>query len=203
MDVTKFSRFCTFDGHGITLKEGDATPDSVSIKKFMKWWAASSVGRVQQAVNLTSAMTTWQRLQATIYRFTGKKVKRRVNEDILAVSVQDYSHQLVLTQQWIKTDLIKEGLVAREKNEKQYCDSVVFCHLMQQLWCLDADEFDWERDRVQIAFMLQMHFFSAARPGALVSTGYYPNLHLKYSNVLFALVRRKDGTAKFTIVLTQ
>jgi hypothetical protein len=55
----------------------------------MKWWA----------VNLTSAMTTWQRLQATIYRFTGKTVKRRVNEDILAVSVQDYSHRLVLTQQ--------------------------------------------------------------------------------------------------------
>jgi hypothetical protein len=54
-----------------------------------------------------------------------------------------------------------------------------------------------------MAFMLQMHFFLAARLGALVSTGYYPNLHLKYSDVLFALVRRKDGTAKFTIVLTQ
>jgi hypothetical protein len=48
-----------------------------------------------------------------------------------------------------------------------------------------------------------MHFFSAARPRALVSTGYYPDLHLKYNDVLFALVRRRDGAAKFTIVLTQ
>jgi hypothetical protein len=81
----------------VTLIEGGATPDSVAINKFMKWWAASSVGRVQQAMNLTSAKTTWQRFQATIYRFTGKKVERRVNEDIMAVSIQDYSHRLVLT----------------------------------------------------------------------------------------------------------
>jgi hypothetical protein len=69
----------------------------------------------------------------------------------------------------------------REKSEKRYCDSVVYRHLMQQLWC----------------------FFSAVRLGALVSTGYYPDLHLKYNDVLFALVRRRDGAAKFTIVLTQ
>lgn len=74
---------------------------------------------------------------------------------------------------------------------------------MQQLWCFDADEIEWERDRVQLAFIIQMHFFSAARPGALLPTGYYPDLHLTYEDVLFALLRKPDGTSKFTIILVQ
>lgn len=45
--------------------------------------------------------------------------------------------------------------------------------------------------------------FRGGKTGALVSTGYYPDLHLKYEDVLFALLRRTDETAKFTIVLTR
>lgn len=203
MYITDYCRFCTYDAQVCKLEKGVAKPDSVLIKKFLKWWACSSTGRLQQAVNLTSAKTTWARLQATIFRITDTRLERHVNEDILAVSIQDAILRLVLTRQWINTELVDEGLVVRGKGEKRYSDSVVYRNLVRQLWCLDADEFKWERDRVQMALMLQIHFFSAARPGAIVSTGYYPDLCLTYNDVLFALVRGKDGGEKFTIVLTQ
>jgi hypothetical protein len=63
-------------------------------------------------------------------------------------------------------------------------------------WYLDADDYKWERDRVQMALLLQVHFFSAARPGAIVSSVYYPDLCLTYNDVLFALVRGRDGPEK-------
>lgn len=89
MYITEFGRFCTYDEHVLTLKDGGAVPDSVSIKKFLKWWAGSSMGRLQEVVNLTSAKTTWRRFQAITFRLTGKRVEPRVNEDILAVRGQN------------------------------------------------------------------------------------------------------------------
>jgi hypothetical protein len=67
---------------------------------------------------------------------------------------------------------------------------------LMPLWYLDADDYKWERDRVQMVLLLQIHFVSAARPGAIVSSVYYPDLCLTYNDVLFALVRGRDGSEK-------
>jgi hypothetical protein len=67
------------------MEDGDPPPEVRVIKRFLKWWAANSVGRIQKTVNLTSAEVTWQRLQATIYRRTRSQLSRIQNEDILAV----------------------------------------------------------------------------------------------------------------------
>lgn len=84
-------RFCAYDETPSNMKDGAKPPESHLIKRFLKWWAASSVGRIQQTVNLTSAEVTWQRLQATIYRTTRSQVSRTQNEDILAVSISSLS----------------------------------------------------------------------------------------------------------------
>ncbi|KAF2472222.1 uncharacterized protein BDR25DRAFT_19457 [Lindgomyces ingoldianus] len=83
------------------------------------------------------------------------------------------------------------------------CDGAVYANLMNQLLCHDADEFEWERGRVQLGLTLQFHVFSGGRPGGFISTGYYPDLCLVYRDVQFILIRLQDGQEKFGIVLVQ
>jgi hypothetical protein len=68
------------------LEEGSPPPDSSMIKSYLTWWAASSTGRLDEKVSIASAETTWARFQAIVYRLTGSPMRRKVNEDILAVS---------------------------------------------------------------------------------------------------------------------
>lgn len=105
--------------------------------------------------------------------------------------------------QWVRTELAEDMKLTREKEKKRFCDGVVYTNLMRQLWCCDADDYVWERDRAQVGFMLQMHFFAAARPGALMPTGYYPDLYLAYQDVDFVLLRMTDKTEKFAMIVTQ
>jgi hypothetical protein len=51
--------------------------------------------------------------------------------------------------------------------------------------------------------MLQMHFFAAARPGASMPTGYYPDLYLAYQEVEFVLLRMPNKMEKFVILVIQ
>jgi hypothetical protein len=83
------------------------------------------------------------------------------------------------------------------------CNLTVFTNLITQLWCHDADEIDWERDRVQVAFLLQTHMFTGGRPGAFIATSYYPDIYLKYEDVEFILLRVSTGQEKFGLVLRQ
>jgi hypothetical protein len=105
--------------------------------------------------------------------------------------------------QWIRTELVEDVSLPLEKEKKRFCDGVVHGNLMNQTWGCDADEFPWERDRVQNGLILQMLFFSLARSGALVPTNYYPDLCLVYQDVEFVLLRMVDKTEKFGMVLTQ
>jgi hypothetical protein len=68
------------------MEDGDPLLEVQVVERFLKWCAASSVGRIKETVNLTSTEVTWQRLQATIYRRTRTQLSRMQNEDILAVA---------------------------------------------------------------------------------------------------------------------
>jgi hypothetical protein len=45
--------------------------------------------------------------------------------------------------------------------------------------------------------------FSGGRPGAFVSTGYYPDLTLTYGDVEIILIQLSDGTEKIGMVFLQ
>jgi hypothetical protein len=68
---------------------------------------------------------------------------------------------------------------------------------------MDSDEFSWERDRVQVGLLNHFLQYSAGRGGAMVPTGYYPDIHLAYRDIDFVLIRLLDGSEEFGIVLTQ
>lgn len=89
------------------------------------------------------------------------------------------------------------------KRQKGLCDVVAYEHPKTQLCCHDADEFDWERDRIQTLFLKQLHMFSGGRPGAFVPTNYYPDINLSYSDVDFLLVRDGTGVERYAISLVQ
>lgn len=80
---------------------------------------------------------------------------------------------------------------------------MVYRHLKIQLCCHDADEFEWERDRIQTLFLKQLHVFSGGRSGAFVPTGYYPDINLTYGDIDFLLVRDGTGVEKYAICLVQ
>ena len=86
-------------------------------------------------------------------------------------------------------ELQKEYNLSLLKRDKGLCDVVVHEHLTTQLWCQDADDFSWERDRVQMLLILQLLMFSGGRPVAFVPTGYYPGINLTYGDVEFILLR--------------
>src|SRR4051794_28737564 len=100
----------------------------------------------------------------------------------------------------MRTNLAQELNLTTERAKKGLCDLAVFTNLMKQLWSYDADDFEWERERVQTAFLLQVHMFTGGRPGAFVSTGHYPDIHLKYEDVEFILIRVSTGQEKFGLV---
>ncbi len=135
-------------------------------------------------VNIVATKSVWQRFQAVIYRSTGKRVPRAVSEDINA---------------WIQEDLN----LTRECWKKGFCDKVVFENLLTQLVCFDSDEFAWERDRVQMIFILQLLIFSAGRPGAFVPTSYYPDIFLVYRDLTFFLLRLETGEEAFGVRVDQ
>ncbi|KAF2832795.1 hypothetical protein CC86DRAFT_399460 [Ophiobolus disseminans] len=176
-----WQEFCDWAGTPCPLAEGAPVPESETIKRFLTWWAGSSTGKIEDNVSVTSAEVTWARYQAVIFRETGHRVPRKTNEDILA-----REHNLSLL-----------------KKDKGLCDIVVHEHLAAQLLCHDIDEFPWERDRVQMLFILQLHMFSGGRPSAFVPTGYYPEINLTYGDVDFLLLRDGLGVEKFAMALTQ
>ncbi|KAJ5031720.1 hypothetical protein PSV08DRAFT_368862 [Bipolaris maydis] len=167
-------RYCTYTNRPSLLQPGSPVPDVHQLKQFLHC--------------VVSCEVVWARVQSVILQVTGNRVPTQVNTDVLA---------------WIRTNLTQELSLTTERVKKGLCDLVVFTNLMKQLWCHDADEFEWERERVQTAFLLQIHMFTGGRPGAFVPTGYYPDIHLKYEDVEFLLIRVKDGQEKFGLVLRQ
>ena len=93
--------------------------------------------------------------------------------------------------------------ISDEQRKKGFCDGPIFATLMDQIHSHDADDYQTERDRLQTAFLAQMHMFSAGRPGAFVPTGHYPDIYMSYEDAEVVLVRRTDGSEKFGVVLTQ
>lgn len=79
------------------------------------------------------------------------------------------------------------NVVSLKLRKKQYTDEVDLEVLMKQLWCEDLDEIPRFRAQIQLAFLMQLHAFTACRPGAILSTTAYPTLSLQYKVWTFHL----------------
>lgn len=85
-------RFCEFIGDPSDLQKDSPVPPPDKLKRFMEFWAGSSIGRIgdEQKPNLTSSFSVYERIQSVIFRRTGKEVSRKTNEDMRAVSTTEW-----------------------------------------------------------------------------------------------------------------
>ncbi|CAI6338093.1 unnamed protein product [Periconia digitata] len=183
-----WSSFCSFIQRPAILTFETPIPDTDTLKQFMEWWYAGSEGRIKKSPSLASTEVVWQRIQAIIFRKTNKRVPKVVSEDVYA---------------YIRNELTDEYGIPTDRMRKDACDATVFNDLVTQLHIHDSEEIPHERERLSMHFFLMWCFFSAGRPGAIVPTGYYPNIHLVYEDIQCILMRMGDDTQKFGIVACQ
>lgn len=162
-----------------TLLDGAQLPSMDIVKSFLRWYAAGSTGQLGSKASLNTVENMCHLLTTTLQRDTGNFMHDGAVEDVIG---------------YIRGALRDEQGIQHVTKEKTYADEVDLRVLMEQLWCDDLDEIESSRDRIQLAFVMQLQTFTGCRPGALLPTFHYPKLRLTYRVCVFEQSRYRHET---------
>ena len=150
-----------------TLIDGADLPSQDTLKSFLKWYALTSWGQLDEDKKPSKRTVEHKchKITTLLQRETGKSMNLVQFQDLIG---------------FIRGHLSVDCRIKNISQERTYSDEVDLDVLLQQLWCNDVRELHWNRLRIQITLLLHIHAFLAVRPGAILPTPYYPEVCLKY-----------------------
>lgn len=98
----------------------------------------------------------------------------------------------------VLSDLSRRYNLLPKVREKSEMSAVDLWFVLRHLWAYDVEQYHSERQRLQMAFMLQIAAFTASRPGAVIesSCARDSNRALKYRHCELKLIENPENTGK-------
>ncbi|ESZ91826.1 hypothetical protein SBOR_7778 [Sclerotinia borealis F-4128] len=162
------------------LSKPDLQPTLAVMKGFFKMIATERCGVLNERLAVQSLIA---------YAIRFKAVHDRKHETSLN------SRLMRQLRVWIKSDLARRLKLSTRTRVKPIATTDDLRDLIGYLWMNNLHHFDYERTRIQLAFMIMLLAYTASRPSAIVESNAYhlTGQAMLYKDLKFSLQKDKDG----------
>ncbi|KAH0543790.1 hypothetical protein FGG08_001972 [Glutinoglossum americanum] len=145
---------------GNCLGKGAPAPDIETVKDFIRFYIATSQGRLDRRSTVDSVNTYAEWFFAGFSRVTGTPTDKEERSEVF---------------NWVRRTLTKEGVIVNKRRPKYLFGKEDLTEVLLTLWTKDDLIFIHERSRIQFTFIFHVYCWTGARLGAFFTGG----LHYK------------------------
>ena len=157
------------------MEEGVEAPDLATVKDFLRFYVATSRGKIVERPTVDSINTVAEWFFAGFTRVTGTVTDANERSEVYHVSCAPFQSErwiIGLTlPQWVRRTLTAESLVVNKRRPKHNFALRDLTRLLVTLWTEDDLIFVHERYRLQFTLIFRMYCWTGARLAAFFTGG--------------------------------